>query len=235
MKHIYYILFIEIILTGIKEFERYRQDIIRKINVKNKEDEEKKATPVSDKVVSNPNLVSKLSHQEARQLVDEIKLYKKEGSQFKKDKEDVEARYKYDVRILNVLATTGLKASSIAHEMKNDRNSIAENSENVVQALKDYGMWEQLNTPEMTTRAYKNIPYLIESNNKVSSKLVTFMDTMLSEIEKKQFESKWQSIADILNSIRKHLGTRLCVDIYIGKYERRYMLSNVRRYSSSNI
>ena len=31
----------------------------------------------------------------------------------------------------------------------------------------------------------KNVPYLLESNDVVGKKLVTFMDTMLEEIEKK--------------------------------------------------
>ena len=200
-ENIYYQLFVEIILIGIKEFERYRQSIVRKINVKNKEDDQK-STPVSDKVMKNPMSVSQLTRDEAKQLVDEIKVYKKEGNQYKKDKADVEARYKYDVRILNVLATTGLKAASIAHELKNDRNAIFDNYNNIVEALKEYEMWEELNAPENTRKSYKNIPYLLKSNDIVGKKLVQFMDTMLTEIEKKQFEAKWQSVADILSGIK---------------------------------
>lgn len=139
----------------------------------------------------------------SKQLATEIKSYKKEGKQYQKDKEAVEARYKYDVRILNVLATTGLKASSIAHEMKNDRNAIYDNYNNIVDALKEYGMWDELNSSEKTRKSYKNVPYLLESNDVVGRKLVTFMDTMLEEIEKKQFEIRYQSIADILTIIKK--------------------------------
>lgn len=201
-ENIYYQLFVEIILIGIKEFERYRQNIIRKINIKNQA-EEKKATPISDRVLSKPTSVSGLTKEEAKQLATEIKSYKKEGKQYQKDKEEVEARYKYDVRILNVLATTGLKASSIAHEMKNDRNAIYDNYNNIVEALKEYGMWEELNSFEKTRKSYKNVPYLLESNDLVGRKLVTFMDTMLEEIEKKQFEPRYQSIADILTTIKK--------------------------------
>ena len=201
-ENIYYQLFVEIILIGIKEFERYRQNIIRKINIKNQA-EEKKATPISDRVLSKPTSVSGLTKEEAKQLATEIKSYKKEGKQYQKDKEEVEARYKYDVRILNVLATTGLKASSIAHEMKNDRNAIYYYYNYIVEALKEYGMWEELNSFEKTRKSYKNVPYLLESNDLVGRKLVTFMDTMLEEIEKKQFEPRYQSIADILTTIKK--------------------------------
>ena len=182
-ENIYYQLFVEIILIGIKEFERYRQSIVRKINVKN-QTEEQKATPISDRVISKPTSVSGLTKEEAKQLATEIRGYKKEGKQYQKDKEEVEARYKYDVRILNVLATTGLKASSIAHEMKNDRNAIYDNYNNIVDALKEYGMWDELNSIENTRKSYKNVPYLLKSNDVVGKKLITFMDTMLEEIKK---------------------------------------------------
>nr|WP_295257125.1 ATP-binding protein [uncultured Blautia sp.] len=201
-ENIYYQVFVEIILMGIKEFERYRQSIVRKINVKNRFDEPKR-TPISDRVISKPTSVSNLTRDEARQLATEIKSYKKEGKKYQKDKEQVEAKYKYDIRILNVLATTGLKASSIAHEMKNDRNAIYNNYDNIVDALKEYGMWEELNAIENTRKSYKNVPYLLKNNDAIGKKLITFMDTMLEEVEKKQFEARYQSIADILNVIKK--------------------------------
>ena len=62
--------------------------------------------------------------------------------------ESTEKKYRYDVRILNVLATTGLKASSIAHELKNDRNSVSVNYQYIVEALKEYGFWEDLCSQE---------------------------------------------------------------------------------------
>lgn len=65
-------------------------------------------------------------------------------------------------------------------------------------------MWEELNSFEKTRKSYKNIPYLLESNDLVGRKLVTFMDTMLEEIEKKQFEPRYQSIADILTTIKRY-------------------------------
>lgn len=183
-ENIYYQLFVKILLIGIKEFERYRQSIIRKINVKNQLEQEN-VKPVSDRVISKPSSVSKFTKDEVKQLAAELKGYKNEGKQYKRDKEAVEARYKYDVRILNVLATTGLKASSIAHEMENDRNAIFESYNNIVDALKEYGMWEKLNSIENTRKSYKNVPYLLKNNDEVSKKLITFMDTMLEEIEKK--------------------------------------------------
>lgn len=202
-ENIYYQLFVDIIQTGLKEFERYRQDIVRLIDVKNKVAPEDRPTPVSDKVVTNPTTVSQLSPKEAKQLAAEIKTYRKESYEFKLEKANVEKRYKYDVRILNVLATTGLKASSIAHEMRNDRNLIADNSKNIILALQEYDMWDELSSPDKTEKSYNNVPYLIKSNNEASVKIVTFMDTMLSEVEKRQFDATWQSIIDLLTKIKK--------------------------------
>ena len=200
-ENIYYELFVEIILTGIEEFERYRQGIIRKIDVKNAKPVEK-PTPISDKILSDPKTLPHLSTDEAKQLALEIKTYRQENTQAKKDKEDVESRYKYDVRILNVLSTIGLKAASIAHELENNRNSIGENIDNIIEALKEYGLWEEVSTPERTEKAYKNIPYLLESNRAVSTKIITFMNVMLAEIEKQQFEPSWQSVIDVLDNIK---------------------------------
>ena len=199
----YYKLFVLTILTGIKEFERYRQDIIRAIDVKNKTELLQKSSPLTDKIFSNPNLVNKLSNLETKQLVEEIKSFRFESAKFKNEKEDVETRYKYDVRILNILATTGLKASSIAHEMHNDRNSISTNSVNIINALKEYGMWEELTKEENTIKEYKNVPSLIESNERINRKIIAFMDTMLRDIEKSNFNIYYQSIETTLTRIRK--------------------------------
>ncbi len=200
-ENIFYEIFVEIILTGIKNFERYRQSIIRKINVKNAPQEEK-PTPISEKIISNPSALANFTREDTTQLVSEIKAYKKAHDQAKKEREDVETRYKYDVRILNVLATVGLKASSIAHEMENDRNSLVSNIPNIIDALKAFDMWEELTSPERTEKSYQNIPHLLATNERVSSKLLVFMNTMLSDIEKKQFEPSWQSIHDILSTIK---------------------------------
>ena len=77
-------------------------------------------------------------------MAQEISVVKAESKSFQDEKESTEKKYRYDVRILNVLATTGLKASSIAHELKNDRNSVSVNYQYIVEALKEYGFWEDL-------------------------------------------------------------------------------------------
>ncbi len=199
----YYDLFIEVISLGINEFERYRQGIIRKINAKNKKDDTPVSTPIIERVIDNPEALSLLSNEEASQLASELKNIKKENKSIKKETEDIENRYKYDVRILNVLATVGLKASSIAHELKNDRNTIAENTECVIDALIEYGMWEELNLPENTAKSYKNVPFLLTKNKETSGKILSFMNAMLSDVEKHQFETLWLSVFDSISSIKK--------------------------------
>lgn len=201
---VYYELFIEIILTGIREFERYRQSIIRRVNQKNIIDAPENSTPISDKIISNPKTATQLSNDDAKQLAAEIRTARQETSEVRREIVNVENRYKYDIRILNVLATEGLKASSIAHEMRNDRNSISDNTTKAIEALKSYDMWEKLTSPERTSKSYMNVPFLLESNQKASKKLITFMNTMLAEIEKQQFEVKWQSIADILKKTKSN-------------------------------
>ena len=82
--------------------------------------------------------------------------------------------------------------------MRNDRNAISDNVMHITNALKEYGMWEELMLPEHTEKAYKNVPALLEANGRISKKLVTFMDTMLSEVEKKKFEPEEQNVYELI-------------------------------------
>ena len=200
-ENIYYRFFIEIILTGIKEFERYRQSIIRRVSSYYVTPRETKKS-VSEQIIKKPSIVNNLNAKEAKQLSEELSSYKKEEKQAKEEKKEVEKRYKYDVRILNVLATTGLKASSIAHELENDRNDMNEIYDNIVDSLKEYDMWDELNSPDNKKQVYRNVPYMLEKNHNVSKKLVVFLDTMLSEIEKNQFEAKKRNIYELVADIK---------------------------------
>ncbi|MGM1019052.1 MAG: sensor histidine kinase [Bacillota bacterium] len=199
-ENIYYDIFVKILNKGISEFERYRQSIIRKINKKNSiiKDEKK----IVDKVIKNPTTIQKMSKEEVNKFVKEIKEFKKENSDYKKEIHNTEERYKYDIRILNVLATSGLKASAIAHEMHNDRNSVAQNCDSIIDAMKDYGIWDFVNDSERTKYAYSNIPELLDKNKRVNSKLVSFMDTMLAEVEKSNFFAEEHNILELLENVK---------------------------------
>lgn len=197
----HYKIFVEIIHTGLAEFEHYRQSIIRDINKKNKPDT-KAADSIIAKVVKNPEMMKVMTKEEESRFVEELKGLKKEQRENKKNIEDTEKRYKYDVRILNVLATSGLKATSIAHEMKNDRNKIAGNYDFIVKALKTYDMWEELCDPDNTKVAHLNVPELLKKNRDTGVKLLQFMDVMLEEVEKEQFIPEEHSIKELVDKVK---------------------------------
>jgi len=197
----HYKLLVEIIHTGLAEFERYRQSIIRDINKKNKPEPQIEDS-ITAKVVKNPETIKALTKDEEARFVDELEGLQKEQQEYKKNIEDTEKRYKYDVRILNVLATSGLKATSIAHEMKNDRNKIDGNYDFIVKALQKYDMWEELCDPDNTKIAHLNVPELLKKNRDASVKLLQFMDIMLEEVEKRQFIPEEYSIKELLEKIK---------------------------------
>ena len=199
-ENIYYKLFVQIILTGIKEFERYRQGIIRKINEKNKGEEER-VKKISDEIVKNPKRIENLDKSEQDKLVYELKSFKQDSEKFEQEKANVEARYKYDVRILNALATSGMKATSIAHEINNNRNQMEPSYDDIVNALKKYGVWEIVNSPENRKLAYEDIPSLLENNHLAVKKILRFIDAILEKVEKKQFFAERSNIKEILDQI----------------------------------
>lgn len=199
----HYKLFVEIIHTGLAEFERYRQSLIRDINKKNKQ-ESKAEDSITAEVVKNPEKMKALTKDEEARFVDELEGLQKEQKEYKQNIADTENRYKYDVRILNVLATSGLKATSIAHEMKNDRNKIDGNYDFIVKALKAYDMWEELCEPDNTKIAHLNVPELLKKNRDAGMKLLQFMDIMLEEVEKGQFIPEEYSIKELLDKIKNN-------------------------------
>lgn len=200
-ENVYFDIFVEILKTGINDFEKYRQSIIREINKKNISGKAVEKS-ILDKIIKEPALIKELSKDDTVKFVSEVEEVKKENSNFKVELRTTEDRYRYDVRILNTLATSGLKATSIAHEMHNDRNSIADNCENIISAMKKYDIWDYVNEDERTKYAYCNIPALIENNKRVNAKMVSFMDTMLEEVEKKQFIAEEHNILSLLNDIK---------------------------------
>lgn len=217
-ENIYYQLFVQIILIGIKEFERYRQKIIRKINEKNKSEKEfiKK---ISDEIVKNPKMIENLDKSDKDKLINELKLFKRDSKKFKQEKADVEARYKYDVRILNALATSGMKATSIAHEINNDRNQMEPSYDDIINALKKYGVWDIVNSPENRKIACEDIPGLLENNHNAVKKILSFIDAILEKVEKKQFFAEHLNIKEIVNQILENwkkdyawLNVEICID-----------------------
>lgn len=196
-----YKLFIAIIVAGINCFERYRQSIIRCI-VKSNEPKREITPKVIDHIIRNPEKLTELSAEETKLFLHELEQMKKENKESKKHIDETERRYKYDIRLLNMLATSGLKATSIAHEIRNDRNSIDENVEYIIKALKRYGLWDIVNDEENRKYMHRDIPALLQKNRRVNRKIITFMDVMLSESEKEQFLPENIDVYDLFRDIK---------------------------------
>lgn len=197
-----YKVFVAIIIAGINCFERYRQSIVRCIANKYNESKEENKPKVIDSVMKNPEKLTELSLEEKKLFLDELEQMKKENTESKKQMDETERRYKYDIRLLNMLATSGLKATSIAHEMYNDRNSIDENVEYIIKALKRYELWDVVNDEENRRYMHRDIPALLQKNQRVNKKIITFMDVMLSESEKEQFLPENVDVYDLLKNIK---------------------------------
>ena len=198
----YYQYFVKIITVGLSCFERYRQNLIRSIDKKNRSEAPNETTPILNQVLANPKKLNALDTAEQKALTKEIKEERKQAEKQRTAWAETEQRYKYDIRLLNILATLGLRSSSMAHEMNNDRSAIVTNCENIINALKHYGYWEELLSPSKTRVQYRNIPKLLEIAQKVEKKMVSFMDVMLTDIEKQKFQAQHNNIWAILQEIR---------------------------------
>lgn len=196
-----YKLFIAIITSGIGCFERYRQSIIRSITSKKDLFTESKPKIVAE-IIKNPSNLSGLSAKETEQFVSELVRITKENKESRRRIDETENKYRYDIRLLNIFATSGLKATSIAHEMHNDRNSIDQNVNYIIDALKKYELWEILSERENRRYIYRDVPALLDKNRRINRKIITFMDVMLSETEKKQFEPEDIDIYLLLAEIK---------------------------------
>ncbi len=220
-ENIYYQLFIQIILIGIKEFERYRQKIIRNINKKNII-EENFTKRISDEIVKNPKMINNLNKNDKENLIKELKLFNQDSKKLKQEKADVEKRYRYDVRILNTLATSGMKATSIAHEINNDRNQIEPSYDFIINALKKYNVWDIVNDPKNRKVAAEDIPGLLENNHAAVKKILRFIDAILEKVEKRQFFATKLNVKEIVSQIIKRwekdyawLNVEICVEDFL--------------------
>lgn len=198
----YYLLLKEIIGFGLSRFEKYRQSIIRKINQLYLD-----SMPVKEEknhikaFLKSPEKVTTMSRKELSSLAAEIIEVQREADEQTKARVESEKQHKYDVRILNVLATQGLRASAIGHELYNKRSALKSGYEDIINALKEYGFWEVLNSDECTKVAYKNVPGILEELEDINLKLISFIDVILKKVEKQKFQSKIQSIEKTLNEI----------------------------------
>ena len=198
----FFLIFKEIINFGISRFEKYRQSIIRKIDQSSKNDNPIKEEKNHVKsFLKSPEKVITMTKKEITSLAAEIKDIQREVNEQTKARFDTEKQHKYDVRILNALATQGLRASSIGHELYNKRSALISGYEDIVNALKEFGFWEELNSDRCTQVEYKNVPGILEELEDINKKLVSFIDIILKKVEKQKFQSKIDSIELTLKQI----------------------------------
>lgn len=203
-ENIYFMLFVDVIHTALQIFERYRQLIIRSINTKNPSPinipaNNKLLYKVANGIIS----VKELSDTDERNFSIQLKTLLNTNKQLTEDVRIIEAQYHYEVRLLNVLATMGLKAFSAAHELKNQRNFITANVECIRNALKKYGMWDSLNSAERTKSMISNVPKLLEKNEDINAILAKFMNAVLTKIEKRKFLTNDLNINQVMIDIKE--------------------------------
>lgn len=200
-ENIYYQYFIKIIHRGLKEFEDFRQTIVRCVNQKNKTTE-KSEKKLINLLLSKPQHVYNFNRSQYDELVKEIDSMVKENSSLFYEREELNEKYHYEVRLLNVLATMGLKASSAAHEFKNDRNNL-NNPEFIKQALIDYGMWDKLCSQENTKYVFRNVPELLKKCDRINHKISTFMNAVLANTEKSRFKKNLLNVLKLIENIKQ--------------------------------
>lgn len=197
----YYEIFIKILDRGFAIFEKYRQDIIREINKKNIV-EELPESQILNTVLKNPSKIKELSEEEIEKVASAVNDLKNETKKYKEQVKDTENKYRYDIRVLNTLSTSGLKATSIAHDLETDNNFIVTNSDNLVKALKRHKVWDIVNKEENKTISNRNVPLLIEKNKEINGKLSKFMSVILEESKKSSFQYREIKMLEILNEIK---------------------------------
>lgn len=206
-ENIHYELFKQIINFGISRFENYRQTIIRKINFYNMiENKQQKINKENNKdlnaFLKKPDRIVEMSKEEIASIAGQIKVIKKEVTESKKVFKESEERHKYDVRILNVLSTQGLRASAIAHDLHNKNNALSSGFEDIEDALIEYGFWDKLNSDEYTLHSYKNVPKILSGLKDINLRLMTFLEIILNKVEKKKFATKIESVSNVLENIK---------------------------------
>lgn len=114
---IHFKLLVRIVITAIRVFERHRQNIIRKLDAvsKSKSHQNDEKSKIMNSFVKSPTKLRTLTSEDAIKLANEIKEIIKKGEDSRNESQKIEANYRYDVRILNTLATIGLKTSAKAH------------------------------------------------------------------------------------------------------------------------
>ncbi len=199
----YFDLFKLIIDKTIAEFERYRQSIIRKIHSYNesKVTKEIKTKAIDHLLRTKQNSIT-FQGEELDKLKTEINSLKTKTIALKNEGKETEEKLKYEVQILNVLATLGLKSTSIAHQIHNKKNFLYSYYDDIVNRLKVTGIWEQIIRTTDEDHIYNNVPAMLSTINEISTWMIKYMETALEEVSKDKFIAKKMSLQEILLEIK---------------------------------
>lgn len=207
VENIYYHIFLEIIHIALKEFESYRQSIIRLINEYEiklldkaicDEQQEVTADKIVQDTIKNPDRISELTKTDFEKIHEKLKSQKKVIDDLGEDRKRIEEDYRYEVQLLNVLATLQLKVSSLSHEVQNNRNSIAVNPTKIKEVLKKKYDWEELLLDKPSSR---NIPLLLETLSNDLEKVLDLADTIIDETKKDKFIIKEFELDELIGLI----------------------------------
>ncbi|MDG4949004.1 ATP-binding protein [Actinobacillus equuli subsp. haemolyticus] len=215
VENIYFEFFKKIVITSIEFFEGYRQGIIRDINKYKELDKYnsysesnlKTAESILGNIQRKPEDLNKITLEDLNTIHDELNRKNKEIDSIKIEKEKIEENYRYETQLLNVLATSQLKISSLGHEINNNRNELVRNPLKIEEELKKKLNWDELN---LVSPKNKNIPYLIDSLKKGINKVINLIDNILDESKKENFLSKEYLMKEL-------------VEIIINKWKEQYV------------
>lgn len=212
VQNIHFIILKKIVDSALKEFEAYRQSIIRDIKkIKDKENLTSgiKEVNIENKInsfIDQSRSIEELTIQDLVDVKNRLLEYKNKVDDITYEKLEVEENYRYEAQLLNVLATVQLKISSLSHELHNNRNTIAANPEKIEDELKRKYDWEELKSEVPISR---NIPSLLKNLKRDLEKVLDLSDTIIDENKKERFEPQEYCLAVLVEEI-------------VGKWETQY-------------
>ena len=160
-----------------------------------------KETTVEDMVrstIANPDRIAELTKTDFEKIQEKLDSQRKVIDNLGEDRKRIEEGYRYEVQLLNVLATLQLKVSSLSHEVQNNRNSIAANPTKIEEVLKRKYSWEDLQLERPSSR---NLPMLLETLSDDLEKVLDLADTIIDETKKDQFRVKEFELNDLADLI----------------------------------
>lgn len=193
----YYECFKAIIHCGIAEFERYRQEIIKCINVKNQPQDIPDSHVMAD--IEKGKLQWDGMDREIFALLREEIV---RTSQVIENLKNENEKQEYSIRLMNTLSTMGLKAASIAHDLSNKSMNIGTFINDLRAALKKHDVWDMLNDDDGPV--YYNVPCLMVNMEASTRKLYSFISILVGEVKKDRFTKPVEDFGTFMSNLKKN-------------------------------